>query len=114
MGNMIRIQFELPEEKVRELENIMKRAGISTKKDLLNNSLTLFEWAVSERGLGNTIVSIDNRNKRIKELVMPSLSSIKPLLRSESEVEIPGVDMEGDVESIQPRPELLETAVTGR
>jgi hypothetical protein len=75
---MVRIQFELPEEKIKELEAIMAEARITTKKDLFNNALTLWEWAVQERQNGRTIASIDEDNKKYKELVMPALLAIRP------------------------------------
>jgi len=73
---MIRIQFELPEDKVKELEGLMQEANISTRKDLFNNALTLFEWAVNEKKAGNIIASVDEDRQNFKELVMPSLSSV--------------------------------------
>jgi hypothetical protein len=71
---MPRIQFELSDDKVRELEELMKESGIRTKKDLFNNALTLLEWAIDEKRAGRTIASIDEKEKRYKELVMPVLS----------------------------------------
>jgi hypothetical protein len=73
---MTRIQFELPEEKVAELKKLMEESGIKTRKDLLNNALMLLEWAISERRAGRTIVSIDEKKNRFKEVLMPILSSI--------------------------------------
>ncbi len=73
---MVRIQFELPEDKVRELEKIMKESRLATRKDLFNNALTLFEWAIRERKKGKIIASIDERNQSFKEIVMPSLESV--------------------------------------
>lgn len=70
---MTRIQLELPEERLSELERLMEQTGITTKKDLLNSALTLFEWAVRERQAGRTIASVDEQNQRYKELVMTSL-----------------------------------------
>jgi len=52
----------------------MREAGITTKKDLLNNAVTLFEWAVNEKRNGNIIASIDEQNNKVKEVVMPSLA----------------------------------------
>jgi hypothetical protein len=75
---MVRIQFELPEEKVRELESLMGDAQITTKKDLFNNALTLFEWAIQEYKKGRTIASVDEHNKKYKELVMPALAAVRP------------------------------------
>jgi hypothetical protein len=73
---MVRIQFELPEEKVSELKKLMEESGIKTRKDLLNNALMLLEWAISERRAGRTIVSVDEKKNRFKEVLMPILSSI--------------------------------------
>jgi hypothetical protein len=73
---MVRIQFELPEEKVSELKKLMEESGIKTRKDLLNNALMLLEWAISERRAGRTIVSVDEKKNRYKEVLMPILSSI--------------------------------------
>jgi metal-responsive CopG/Arc/MetJ family transcriptional regulator len=74
--NMKRIQFELPEEKVAELEKLMDESGIKTRKDLLNNALMLLEMAIRERKEGRTIVSVDEKKNRYKEVLMPILSAI--------------------------------------
>lgn len=81
---MVRIQFELPEEKVKELEELMRVAGITTRKDLFNNALTLLEWAVQERKAGRSIASVDEHNKRYKELVMPALMAVAPTKENDS------------------------------
>ena len=72
-ASMTRIQLELPEERVQELERLMGETGIQTKKDLLNDALTLFQWAVRERQAGRMIASVDETNQRYKELAMSSL-----------------------------------------
>jgi hypothetical protein len=77
-SNMKRIQFELPEEKVAELERLMDESGIKTRKDLLNNALMLLEMAIKERKEGRTLVSVDEKKNRYKEVLMPILSSIQP------------------------------------
>ena len=69
---MIRIQVEFPEEKARVLEALMDKAGIRTKKELLNNALSLLQWVINETEQGNKILSISDDNR--KELVMPMLS----------------------------------------
>ena len=76
MSKMVRIQFELPEEKVAELENLMSTAKIATKKDLLNNALTVLEWIIQEKRAGRIIASLDERSKHYKELVMPIFSAL--------------------------------------
>jgi hypothetical protein len=72
---MARIQFELTEGQLKELERLMERSGVRTKKDLLNNALTILEWALNEKGAGRIIASVDEEHDRYKELVMPILAS---------------------------------------
>lgn len=74
MKKTVRFQFELPVDRVRELEELMSRANIRTRKDLFNSALTLFEWAIREREAGRVIASVDEGHKRYKELVMPGLT----------------------------------------
>lgn len=71
-----RIQFELSDDRVKELEGLMEEVGIVTRKDFFNNALTLFEWAIKEKKAGRTLASIDEVNQRYRELVMPSLASV--------------------------------------
>lgn len=70
---MMRIQLELPEDRVRELDVLMEETGLTTRKDLLNQALTLFQWAVRERQAGRMIASVDEEHQRYKELTMPAL-----------------------------------------
>ncbi len=76
---MTRIQFELSEEKVKELEKLMEETGLRTKKDFLNNAITLFEWAVKERKAGHILASVDEEAEKYTEILMPSLSTVKPI-----------------------------------
>ena len=70
-----KIQFELPIEKVREMEEMMRLTGITTRKEFFNNALTLLAWAIHEMYMGNIIASIDEKNKKFKEVVMPILAN---------------------------------------
>lgn len=72
---MTRIQFELSEERLNELESLMEETGVRTKKDLFNNALTLLEWAIAERKAGRIIASVDEKENKYKEIVMPVLSA---------------------------------------
>ena len=73
---MTRIQFELSEDRNKELEALMEKTGTRTKKDLFNNALTLLEWAVKEKRSGRIIASVDEREKKFKEIVMPALENV--------------------------------------
>lgn len=72
----MRIQLELPEARVQELKKLMGEAGFETYKDLFNNSLTLFEWAVNEVKNGKVLGSMDEQNEKFRVLVMPFLERI--------------------------------------
>lgn len=78
---IVRIQLDFPEEKVKELDELMREAEISTRKDLFNNALTLLVWAANETREGNIIVSLNQEEKTYKQLVMPILSTIARVAR---------------------------------
>ena len=73
----MRIQYELTDERNKALENLMRETGITTKKELLNNALSLFEWAIQERKKGATLVSLDEHNNKYKEIIIPALNNIR-------------------------------------
>jgi metal-responsive CopG/Arc/MetJ family transcriptional regulator len=77
---MVRIQLDLPEEQVKELDELMRETKIVTRKDLFNNALTLFQWAVKAKRAGRTIASIDDENGTSKELVMPALENVPQVM----------------------------------
>ena len=70
---MTRFQFELTDEKDKELEALMAEVGMRTKKEVFNNALTLLEWAVKERKAGRVIASVDDQAKMYEEILMPIL-----------------------------------------
>jgi hypothetical protein len=72
---MKRIQFDLPNERLEELEQLRLECGLATKKDLFNSALTLFAWAVRQRREGRTVASLDERNNSYRELEMPALEA---------------------------------------
>jgi metal-responsive CopG/Arc/MetJ family transcriptional regulator len=74
---MVRIQLDLPDDQVAELDRLMEETRLSTRKDLFNNALTLFMWAVKAKRAGRIIASVDE-GQNIRELVMPSIENITP------------------------------------
>jgi Arc/MetJ family transcription regulator len=78
-NNVTRLQIELDEEKMKELEQLMEEGKVRTKKDFINSALTLLKWAMRERRAGRIIASIDEDKDVYKEIEMPVLSEVKPL-----------------------------------
>jgi hypothetical protein len=70
-----RLQIELSTDKLRQLEDLMEDTGLATKKDLVNNALTLLTWAVRETKIGRKIVSLDEQSKQYKEILLPALEN---------------------------------------
>jgi hypothetical protein len=73
---IIKFELDLPESKVKELEAMMRKTSICTRKDLLNNALTLLQWAIKQKEKGNIITSVNETEKSIAELVMPCLETV--------------------------------------
>lgn len=88
---LTRIQLELPEDKVKQIEALMEESGLKTKKEYINNALTLLEWAMREVRSGRVIASVDEREKRYKEILLPALENIT-VRQILSTVETPGVE----------------------
>jgi hypothetical protein len=74
MSRVVRFQVEVTEEQSKSLDELARQVGLRTKKELFNNALTLFKWAVKERRKGRIICSVGS-NDSIKELEMPVLDA---------------------------------------
>lgn len=75
----MRIQYELSDKENAEIETMMKKTDIKTKRDFINNAITLFAWAIGERESGRVIGSIDEKEDKYREILMPSLAYIRPI-----------------------------------
>lgn len=69
----MRIQIDVDDNGVQVLNDIKQATGLTTYKDIFNNAITLFEWAIRQRVGGRVIASLDERTKRYKEMTMPAL-----------------------------------------
>lgn len=77
MSKLIRLQFEMPQDKLIELDRLVAETGASTRKEYVNSALTLFKWAIREIQEGKAIASID-ANEKVTELAMPLLENVEP------------------------------------
>ncbi|ELB1485196.1 TPA: hypothetical protein NGU80_004753 [Vibrio parahaemolyticus] len=73
----VRMQFDFSEDRVKELEAMMDKCGISTRKELFNNALTILEWALEESERGHEVAAIDRDAKQFYALRMPILSEVR-------------------------------------
>lgn len=73
----IRVQFDLTEDKVKEIDDLMTKSGMSSRKDVFNTALTLLEWAIEESERGHDIAAINRGEREFFSLRMPVLESAK-------------------------------------
>lgn len=71
-----KIVFEVSDELNSRLEKLMEEGQVATKKDLMNNALTMLEWAVKQRKEGLLIGKLDAKSDKFGELEMPILSNV--------------------------------------
>lgn len=72
-----RIQFDLSPDQVADLDKLIELCGLSGRKDLFNNALSLFEWVVQERLQGRRIASVSDDEKSYREIQIPALMKIR-------------------------------------
>jgi len=68
-----RYQIDITPEMTAEMSKLIEVTGLPTKKELINNALTLFRWAVQQCAQGYQIASITEDGQVHRELQMPSL-----------------------------------------
>jgi hypothetical protein len=73
---VVRFQFEIDPEFWKSLEFYQELGRIPTKRELLNNALSLFRWAAKHKERGHSIVALDSSGKEY-ELELPCLDSIE-------------------------------------
>lgn len=73
--DVVRFQFEIAPELWNEMKKFQDLGGMTTKRELLNNALTLFRWAALHVQRGNTVNAV-NPDGTVYELQMPCLENI--------------------------------------
>src|SRR5713101_100389 len=82
----MKIQLEIEGETGRQLFDwIRVNTGCESYKDVLNNAISLFCWAIQQRQKGLIIASLDERKKAYTELMMPTLEHCREEFRLSSE-----------------------------
>jgi len=69
----VRIELVFDEEGSELIEELKLLTGIKTHKELFNNAITLFDWAVLQELLKKKVVSFDEEKKDYERLIMPPL-----------------------------------------
>lgn len=81
---MARFQMEISQKGLDEIEGLIEKSGLSSKKEFMNNAITLLNWAIRESEQGHKICSYDEKKDSYRELQMPVLNAAFPAVPTES------------------------------
>jgi hypothetical protein len=70
-----RVQIDFAESEMEEIDELVQKCGLATKKDLFNNALTILRWAVRQVESGHDVAAIDRNSERFLILTMPILDA---------------------------------------
>ena len=56
---LVRIQFEMSMEKVKQLEHLKEQTDLHTRREVFDNALTFFEWGVTQSVNGHLVAAVD-------------------------------------------------------
>jgi len=68
---IVRIQLDVSEEKANEMDKIIEQSGVKSRRELFNLALSLLKWAIDQKKEGRIIASVDEKNDKYKELMLP-------------------------------------------
>jgi hypothetical protein len=70
-----RVQFDVLPERLAEFDQLMVFCDLKTRRDLFDNAMTLFEWAVHEVRKGREIASYDRNGDDVEVVRFPVLEN---------------------------------------
>jgi len=70
-----RIQIDVSPSQLVSYDRLMHFCDLNTKKDLLDNAMTLFDWAVEEARKGRRIASYDEKLDDVEKIRFPVLEA---------------------------------------
>jgi hypothetical protein len=83
-----RVQFDLVPERIRELDELMVLCDLRTRKDLFDNAMSLFEWAVHEVRSGNEVASYNRTADHVEVVRLPVLENAARKAKSHRQIEL--------------------------
>jgi hypothetical protein len=87
-----RFNLEFPDDYKEIVAELMTKTGLRTQKDVFENALALFSWAVRETARKRVIASLDEDEKTYAQIHMP------PLMKVASDALLPPKQERGDQE----------------
>ena len=75
---MARLQFEVDDEELKTIKNLMGATRTKTFSAFLGEALSLYVWSLKERHSGRIIAALNELNGQYKQAVVPSLERVAP------------------------------------
>ena len=70
------LQFEISDQEIEKLDEMLKETGLDSYKDLFNSSLSLFYWAAEQVKNNKVIAAVDEGAQKYTEVKTPALAHI--------------------------------------
>lgn len=70
------LKFDISDDDIITLQNLIKEAGLETPRELFNHSLTLLEWAIEQTKDGKVIAAIDESKPSYSAIDMDMLQYV--------------------------------------
>lgn len=71
--DIVRMQFDIRRTQANLIDRLVDTCGLSSKKELFNNSMALMKWAVEETRKGRRIASYDPHTDDVELVALPAL-----------------------------------------
>lgn len=81
------LQFEVSDQEIEKLDEMLKETNLDSYKDLLNNSLSLLYWAAQQVKNGKVIAAVDESAQKYTEVQMQALQHIVETKKAQNEAE---------------------------
>lgn len=75
--DLMRLNVDVSDAQMASLKELQKRTGASTIKELVNNALSMLDWAAEEIANGNEVAAVNERKETYRVLVNPLLQHVK-------------------------------------
>jgi hypothetical protein len=73
----LRLQFEIADWQLSELDEFVENAGFGSRKDLMIHMIAMWRWAQKEIEQGKEIASVDLSKNLCRPLTMPAFEHMK-------------------------------------
>jgi hypothetical protein len=108
-----RIQFDLLPQRLVELDQLMEFCDLHSRKDLFDNAMTLFEWAVHEVRSGRAVASYDRKTDHVEIVRFPVLENAARRALTYKKVSLVDTSESSEDDAQDPSPKGQESASGG-